>query len=110
MSAVDTTHRPMHGMSAGWALSAVFAILFLICVAVASFWPTSAFGQGWQTVLATLPGGSLVAVIEFLLGLIAIAWIVAIVFVGFYNRTLSGALNQGDCDSFSASLTSSQFD
>ena len=88
MAVAQTTHAPMNGIAAGWALSAVFIILFLICVAVALFWPASAFGQGWQ-ILATLPGGSLAAFSETLLGLIAIAWLVAIVFVGVYNQLLS---------------------
>jgi hypothetical protein len=88
MSVAQTTHAPINGIAAGWALSAVLLILFLACVVLASLWPTSAFGQGWQTVLATLPGGSLAAFIETLLGLIAIAWLVVIVYVGVYNRLL----------------------
>ena len=56
MPTVQTTHAPMNGIAAGWALSAVLVVLFAICVALALLWPTSAFGQGWQMVLATLPG------------------------------------------------------
>ena len=87
--AVGTTHGTISGIATGWALSAVLVILFLICVALAVLWPTSAFGQGWQMVLAALPGGSIAAFIEVVLGAVAIAWLIAIVFAGVYNQLLS---------------------
>jgi hypothetical protein len=79
----------MNGIAAGWALSAVLVILFLICVTLAALWPTSAFGQGWQMVLATLPGGSIAGFVELIIGVVAIAWLIALVFVGVYNQLLS---------------------
>ena len=88
MPTVQTTHPPMNGIAAGWALSAVLVVLFAICVALALLWPTSAFGQGWQMVLATLPGGSIAAFVEAILGAVAVAWLAAIVFVGVYNQLL----------------------
>jgi len=78
----------MNGVAAGWALSAVLVILFLICVAIALMWPTSALGQGWMWVFAEPPGGSIAAFIEGILGAIAVAWLIAIVFVGVYNQVL----------------------
>ena len=89
MPTVQTTHAPMNGIAAGWALSAVLVALFLVCVDLALLWPTSAFGQGWQMVLAALPGGSIAAFVEVILRATAIAWLVAIVFVGVYNQLLS---------------------
>ena len=89
MPTVQTTHAPMNGIAAGWALSAVLVVLFLVCVAIALLWPTTAFGQGWQMVLATLPGGSIAAFVEVILGAIAIGWLVAIMFGGIYNQLLS---------------------
>ena len=89
MPTVQTTHAPMNGVAAGWALSAVLVALFLVCVALALLWPTSAFGQGWQMVLATLPGGSIAAFVAAILAAIAIGWLVAIMFVGIYNQLLS---------------------
>jgi hypothetical protein len=85
MTTVDSTHAPMNGMAAGWALSAVFVILFLVCATVALLWPSSALGQSW---VALAPGGSIAAFVEGLLGGVVIAWLVAIVFVGVYNRML----------------------
>jgi hypothetical protein len=89
MTTLDTSHPGMSGMAAGWALSAVLVILFLICALLALFWPTSAFGQGWVAVFATPPGGSIAGLVVGLLGSIATAWLVAGVFVGVYNRLLS---------------------
>ena len=86
MTTFDTTHAPMNGMAAGWALSAVFVILFLACATVALLWPSSALGQGR---MALAPGGSTAPFVEGLLGGFAIAWLVAIVFVGVYNRMLA---------------------
>jgi hypothetical protein len=39
-------------------------------------------------VLATLPGGSIAAFVEAILGAVAVAWL-ATVFVGVYNQLLS---------------------
>jgi hypothetical protein len=64
----------------------VFVILFLACATTALLWPSSALGQGW---VALAPSGSIAAFAEGLLGGLAIAWLVAIVFVGVYNRTLT---------------------
>jgi hypothetical protein len=89
MTTLDTSHAGMNHMAAGWALSAVLVIFFLICAALAVFWPTSALGQGWIAVFATTPGGAIASVVEGILGSIAAAWLVAVVFVGVYNRLLA---------------------
>ena len=89
MTTLDSSHAGMNSMAAGWALSAVLVIFFLICAALAVFWPTSALGQGWVAVFATTPGGSIASLVEGLLGSIAAAWLVAVVFVGVYNRLLA---------------------
>jgi hypothetical protein len=89
MTTLDTSHAGMNGVAAGWALSAVLVIIFLICAALALFWPTSAFGQGWVALFATPPGGPIAGLVGGLLGSIAAAWLVASVFVGVYNRLLS---------------------
>ena len=89
MTTLDTSHASMNSMAAGWALSAVLVIFFLICAVLALFWPTSALGQGWVAVFATPPGGSMASWVEGILGSIAAAWLVAVVFVGVYNRLLT---------------------
>jgi hypothetical protein len=89
MTTLDTSHSGMNGVAAGWALSAVLVIFFLICAVLAIFWPTSAFGQGWAALFATPPGGTIAGLVEGILGSVAIAWLVAGVFVGVYNRLLS---------------------
>lgn len=89
MTTLDTSHAGVNSVAAGWALSAVLVIFFLICAVLALFWPTSAFGQGWVAVFATTPDGSIASFVEGILGSIAIAWVVASVFVGVYNRLLS---------------------
>jgi hypothetical protein len=87
MTTLDTSHAGMNGVAAGWALSAVLVIFFLICALLALFWPTSAFGQGWVALFAT-PGGSIAGLAEGVLASIATAWLVAGVFVCVYNRLL----------------------
>jgi hypothetical protein len=89
MTTLDTSHAGMNGVAASWALSAVLVIFFLICAILALFWPTSAFGQGWVALFATPPGGSITGLVAGLLGSVAIAWLVAGVFAGVYNRLLS---------------------
>jgi len=91
MTTLDTLHPRINGVAAGWALSAVVVVLFLICAAVALLWPTSAVGQGWVAAFATTPEGSITGFVEALLGTIAAAWLVAGVFVGVYNRLLARA-------------------
>ncbi len=89
MTTLDTSHSSMSGVAAGWALSAVVVILFLICAILALIWPTSALGQGWIAVFATTPAGPIAGLIEGILGSVATAWLVTGVFVGIYNRLLS---------------------
>ena len=89
MTTLDTSHASMNSVAAGWALSAVLVVFFLICAVLAFFWPTSAFGQGWVALFATSPDASVASLAEGIVGSIATAWLVAGVFVGVYNRLLS---------------------
>ena len=91
MTTLDIPHPRINGIAAAWALSAVLAILFLVCAAVALLWPTSAFGQGWVAVFATTPDGSIANLVGGLLGAVAAAWLVVGVFAGVYNRLLARA-------------------
>jgi hypothetical protein len=93
MTTLDTPHARMNSVAAGWALSAVLVVFFLICAVLALFWPTSAFGQGWIALFAATPDASIASLIEGILGSVAAAWLVAIVFVGVYNRLLSWSHN-----------------
>jgi len=93
MTTLDTSHAGMNTVAAGWALSAVLVVFFLICAALALFWPTSAFGQGWVAVFATAPDGSIASFIEGFFGSIAVGWLVTGVFVGVYNRLLPRSQN-----------------
>jgi hypothetical protein len=83
MTTLDTSHAGMNGVAAGWALSAVLVVFFLICTVLALFWPTSAFGQGWVALFATPASGSIAGLVE------ATAWLIVGVFVGVYNRLLT---------------------
>lgn len=89
------THTPINGVAAGWALSAALVILFLICAAIALTWPTSAFGHGWMRVFVEPAGGSIAAFIEGIVGAVAVAWLIAIVFAGVYNQLLSRRQRRG---------------
>jgi hypothetical protein len=83
----------MNHVAAGWALSAVLVVFFLICAMLALFWPTSAFGQGWVALFAASPGGSIATLAEGIVGSIGAAWLIAGVFVSVYNRLISRAHN-----------------
>ena len=87
MTSVDTSPARMSSIAVGWALSAVLALLVLICAAVALLWPTSAFGEGWTTVFG--PGNSTLGVVEAVGASIAAAWLVTLVFVSVHNRFVS---------------------
>jgi hypothetical protein len=91
MTTLDPSHARIHGVAAGWALTAVLMIVLLICALAAFLWPTSAFGQGWAAVFATTPDGSIAGVIEILLGVVVLAWLITGVFVGVYNCLLARA-------------------
>jgi hypothetical protein len=88
VTTLDTSHASVNRMAAGWALSAVLVVFLLICAALAFFWPTSAFGQGWIALFATPSEASIASLAEGIVGSIATAWLVAGVFVGVYNRLL----------------------
>jgi hypothetical protein len=91
MTTLDTPNPSMNHVAAGWALSAVLVVFFLICAILALFWPTSAFGQGWVALFAAAPGGSIASLAEGIVGSIAVAWLIGGVFVGVYNRLISGS-------------------
>jgi hypothetical protein len=93
MTTLDTPHASMNHVAAGWALSAVLVVFFLICAILALFWPTSAFGQGWVALFAAAPGGSIASLVEGVVGSVAAAWLIASVFVSVYNRLISRAHN-----------------
>jgi hypothetical protein len=89
MTTLDNPHASMNHVAAGWALSAVLVVFFLICAILALFWPTSALGQGWVAVFAATPGSSIASLAEGIVGSIVAAWLIAGVFVGVYNRLIS---------------------
>jgi hypothetical protein len=93
MTTLDTSHARMNGVAAGWALSAVLVVFFLICTLLAIFWPIAAFGQGWVALFATPPDGSIATLVGGMLGSIVIAWFVTGVFVGVHNYLLSRSKN-----------------
>jgi hypothetical protein len=93
MTTLDTPHAGMNHAAAGWALSAVLVVFFLICATLAFLWPTSAFGQGWVALFAATPGGSIASLAEGIVGSIVAAWLIASVFVGIYNRLISRSHN-----------------
>jgi hypothetical protein len=88
MTTLDTPHARIHGVAAGWALTAALLIVFLVCALIAFFWPTSALGQGWTAMLAASPDGSFARVIETVLTFVILAWLTTGVFVGVYNCLL----------------------
>ena len=89
MTTLDTSHTRMNSVATGWALSAVLVVLFLICAALAFFWPTSALGQGWVALFSATPDASIATLVAGVFGSIVAAWFITGVFVGVHNCLLS---------------------
>ena len=64
MTTFDTSSHRVNTVAAGWALSAVLVVLFLICALLALIWPTSAIGQGWVTLFAAHAGDSITLIVD----------------------------------------------
>lgn len=86
MSAGTQLRSPMNLIAAGWGLTCALVGLFVICFALAYFWPTSALAHGWIKLFASEPDNIPRTFVEGVLGSAVAAWLAAAIFVPVYNR------------------------
>lgn len=84
-SAIDTSAPRLRLVSAGMSVGLLFAISYLLCIALGLIWWDAGLHQPW---LQFLPGFMWLSPGTFLLGLVesfAYGWYVALVFVPLFN-------------------------
>lgn len=81
-------YNPMNVVAAGWALSATFVALFLICLVLALIFPDWGTAQGWVAWIALFSSAPITSArvwIEGIVFSIAFGWVSGVVFTLVYN-------------------------
>ena len=77
---------PVHTVALGWALTATFIVLYVLCFLAALLFPNAALAHGWLGLFSTAPVGSVTGLVEAIIANIGFAWVSAITFGVIYNR------------------------
>ena len=82
------TYSSMNVVAAGWALSATFVALFLICLILALIFPEWGTAQGWVAWIALFSSAPITSIrvwIEGIVFSIAFGWVSGVIFTLVYN-------------------------
>ena len=77
---------PVSTFALGWALSATFVVLFVLCAVAVFAFPQTRFSHAWLDLFTQAPVTSMRAWLEGLLWSVVLGWIAAVVFAPIYNR------------------------
>ena len=76
---------PVHVVSLGWALTATFVLLYVLCWLAAILFPDLNLTHAWLGLYSTAPAGSVRGLVEGIIWNVVFAWIAAITFGVTYN-------------------------
>jgi hypothetical protein len=76
---------PVHIVSLGWALTATFVLLYVLCFLAAVIFPNANWTHAWLGLYSTAPVGSVRGLVEGIIWNVVFAWISAITFGVTYN-------------------------
>ena len=76
---------PVHILALGWALTATFVLLYVLCWLAAVLFPNAALTHAWLGLYSTAPVGSVRGLVEGIIWNILFAWISALTFGMTYN-------------------------
>jgi hypothetical protein len=77
---------PVHIVALGWALTATFVLLYVLCWLAAALFPDLNLTHAWLGLYSTAPVGSVTGLVEGIIWNVVFAWIAAITFGATYNR------------------------
>ena len=76
---------PVHIVPLGWALTATFVLLYVLCFLAAVLFPNASLTHAWLALYSTAPVGSVRGLVEGIIWNVVFAWISAITFGVTYN-------------------------
>ena len=76
---------PVHIVPLGWALTATFVLLYVLCWLAAILFPDLNLTHAWLGLYSTAPVGSVRGLIEGFIWNVVFAWTAAITFGVVYN-------------------------
>jgi ABC-type sulfate transport system permease component len=82
--AIAHPHARLSISGLGWGFSAALAVLFVLCLLAALFFPVR-LAHGWVALFSDAPVGSTRLWVEGLLWSLAAGWLIALVFGTVYN-------------------------
>jgi hypothetical protein len=85
---------PVHIVALGWALTATFVLLYVLCFLAAVIFPNASLTHAWLGLYSTAPVGSFRGLVEGMIWNVVFAWISAIAFGVTYN-SLAPSLEAG---------------
>jgi hypothetical protein len=81
----DLRTGPVHILALGWALTATFVLLYVLCWLAAVLFPNLNLTHAWLGLYSTAPVGSVRGLVEGIIWNVVFAWIAAITFGATYN-------------------------
>ena len=81
----DVSRGPVHIVALGWALTATFLVLYVLCWLAAVLFPNFNLTHAWLELYSTAPAGSVRGLLEGIIWNAVFAWIAAFTFGVTYN-------------------------